>query len=164
MELLFYNNLNYIYIKISDVFRFKERACDPYHETSHCSTGKNFNCEEFSPFSTNLFSTFFAFIVHIQLPLFPIFCTIPFLEFTFILSKFSPWECYFNMGFSSVAQLCPTLWQHGLQHTRPRPSPTPGIYSDSCPLGRRQWQPTPVLLPGKSHGRRSLVGCGPWGC
>ena len=25
--------------------------------------------------------------------------------------------------------------------------------------GRRQWQPTPVLLPGESHGRRSLVGC-----
>ena len=29
---------------------------------------------------------------------------------------------------------------------------------------RRQWQPTPVCLPGKSHGRRSLVGCSPWGC
>ena len=29
---------------------------------------------------------------------------------------------------------------------------------------RKQWQPTPVLLPGKSHGRRSLVGCSPWGC
>ena len=28
---------------------------------------------------------------------------------------------------------------------------------------RRQWQPTPVLLPGKSHGRRSLVGRSPWG-
>ena len=28
---------------------------------------------------------------------------------------------------------------------------------------RRQWHPTPVLLPGKSHGRRSLEGCGPWG-
>ena len=27
-----------------------------------------------------------------------------------------------------------------------------------------QWQATPVLLPGKSHGRRSLVGCSPWGC
>ena len=27
----------------------------------------------------------------------------------------------------------------------------------------RQWLPTPVLLPGKSHGRRSLVGCSPWG-
>ena len=26
---------------------------------------------------------------------------------------------------------------------------------------RRQWHPTPVLLPGKSHGQRSLVGCSP---
>ena len=30
-------------------------------------------------------------------------------------------------------------------------------------LSRRQWHPTPVLLPGKTHGRRSLVGCSPWG-
>ena len=30
-------------------------------------------------------------------------------------------------------------------------------------LWRRQWHPTPVLLPGKSHGWRSLVGCSPWG-
>ena len=28
---------------------------------------------------------------------------------------------------------------------------------------RRQWHPTPVLVPGKSRGRRSLVGCSPWG-
>ena len=28
---------------------------------------------------------------------------------------------------------------------------------------RRQWHPTPALLPGKPHGRRSLVGCSPWG-
>ena len=28
---------------------------------------------------------------------------------------------------------------------------------------RRKWQPTPVSLPGKSHGQRSLVGCSPWG-
>ena len=27
----------------------------------------------------------------------------------------------------------------------------------------RQWHPTPVLLPGKSHEQRSLVGCSPWG-
>ena len=26
------------------------------------------------------------------------------------------------------------------------------------------WHPTPVLLPGKSHGQRNLVGCSPWGC
>ena len=31
-------------------------------------------------------------------------------------------------------------------------------------LWRRQYHPTPVLLPGKSHGWRSLVGCSPWGC
>ena len=28
---------------------------------------------------------------------------------------------------------------------------------------RRRWQPNPVLLPGKSHGQRSLVDCSPWG-
>ena len=30
-------------------------------------------------------------------------------------------------------------------------------------LRRRQWHPAPALLPGKSHGRRSLVSCSPWG-
>ena len=44
------------------------------------------------------------------------------------------------------------------------------IFSFSCEdtthfgFWRRQWPPTPVLLPGKSHRRRSLVGCSPWGC
>ena len=33
----------------------------------------------------------------------------------------------------------------------------------SMKLWRRQWQPILVLSPGKSHGRRSLVGCRPWG-
>ena len=28
---------------------------------------------------------------------------------------------------------------------------------------RNKWQPTPVFLPGKSHGQKSLVGCSPWG-
>ena len=28
----------------------------------------------------------------------------------------------------------------------------------------RKWLPTPVFLPGKSHGLRSLVGSSPWGC
>ena len=32
-----------------------------------------------------------------------------------------------------------------------------------CHYRRRQWHPTPVLLPGESHGWRSLVGCSPWG-
>ena len=38
-------------------------------------------------------------------------------------------------SFSSVAQSCPTLWPHESQHARPPcPSPTPGVYSNSCPL------------------------------
>ena len=37
--------------------------------------------------------------------------------------------------------------------------PVPILY-----FWKRQWQLTLVLLPGKSHGRRSLVGCSPWGC
>ena len=38
------------------------------------------------------------------------------------------------------------------------------FFKDAMNVGqRRQWQPPPVLLPGKSHGRRSLVGCSSWG-
>ena len=29
---------------------------------------------------------------------------------------------------------------------------------------RKKWQPTPVFLPGKSHGQKRLAGCSPWGC
>ena len=39
--------------------------------------------------------------------------------------------------FSSVAQLCPTLRPHELQHARlPCASPTPGVYPNPCPLSR----------------------------
>ena len=84
-----------------------------------------------------------------------------------------------------------SLRPRGLQHTRlPCPSPTPGADSNSCPLSRcchptisssvthfssylqsfpasgsfwrRQWHTSPVLMPGKSHGWKSLVGCSPW--
>ena len=42
-----------------------------------------------------------------------------------------------SVQFSSVAQSCPTLRPHELQHTRPPcPSPTPGVYSNSCPSSR----------------------------
>ena len=38
-----------------------------------------------------------------------------------------------------------------------------GLCSCACySTWRRKWQPTPVLLPGKSHGQRSLVGYSPW--
>ena len=45
---------------------------------------------------------------------------------------------YYIQSVSSVAQSCLTLQPHGLQHTRPScPSPTQGVYSNSCPLS--QW-------------------------
>ena len=63
-----------------------------------------------------------------------------------------------------------------LNHLPEAPSPnTLGIMSQHMNFGgtqivyssifkrRRQWHPTPVLLPGKSHGWRSLEGCSPWG-
>ena len=43
------------------------------------------------------------------------------------------------------------------------PHPISPLVTTSLFSQRRQWHPTPVLLPGKSHGQRSLVGCSPWG-
>ena len=44
-----------------------------------------------------------------------------------------PWWSSGSVQFSSVAQWCPTLQPHGLQHTRPPcSSPTPRAYSNSC--------------------------------
>ena len=63
------------------------------------------------------------------------------------------------------------VWFMGSQRVRPdwatelnwqcrRPSFDPWV--EKIPW-RRKWQPTPVLLPGKSHGLRSVVGYNPWG-
>ena len=41
--------------------------------------------------------------------------------------------------------------------------PRSGIAGSYGGFRRRQWHPTPVLLPGKSHGQKSLVGYSPWG-
>ena len=51
---------------------------------------------------------------------------------------------------------------HKTPYTHPAPPAT--IWGLVSPFWRRQWHPTPVLLPGKSHGQRSLVSCSPWGC
>ena len=56
-------------------------------------------------------------------------------------------------GASLLAQLVICL-----QCRRPRFDPWVG----KIPW-RRKWQPTPVSLPGKSHGHRRLVGCSTWG-
>ena len=52
-----------------------------------------------------------------------------------------------------------------LHSTLPSTTFPPAVVFNSSThiLRRRQWHPTSVLLPGKSHGQRSLVGCSPWG-
>ena len=52
------------------------------------------------------------------------------------------WRCAKNLWFELSVQfsrsvMSDSLWPHGLQHARPPcPSPTPGVYSNSCPLSR----------------------------
>ena len=57
--------------------------------------------------------------------------------------------------------LCPALGAQSLNQWTTRKFQY-FLKSSRGELWRRQWHPTPVLLPGKSHGRRSLVGCSPW--
>ena len=64
-----------------------------------------------------------------------IFIGLPFLFLFFVNFMFLPFKHFSTGIFAIVSFIC---W-------------------------RMQWHPTPVLLPGKSHGWRSLVGCSPWG-
>ena len=85
---------------------------------------------------------------------------------------------------SEIAQLCPTLsdpmleWiamsssressqlrdQTNLSYLLHWQAGSLSLASPGKPIYLSKWHPTPVLLPGKSHGQRSLVGCSPWGC
>ena len=62
--------------------------------------------------------------------------------------------CHTSIKISLVAQSI----KNRLQCRRPGFDPWVGKIS-----WRRKGQPTPVFLPGKSHGQRSLVGSSPWG-
>ena len=51
----------------------------------------------------------------------------------------------------------------GVLHQEDGPPEYLTLKASGAYFQRRQWQPTPVLMPGISHGRRSLVGFSPWG-
>ena len=78
---------------------------------------------------------------------------------------------YDDLGESQNIPLIPDMWSFMdtfPPSSTPPPPPPGGTLIEWVRrrlfLGRRrQWHPTPVLLPGNSHGRRSLVGCSPWG-
>ena len=59
-----------------------------------------------------------------------------------------------SMGFPGGSEVKASAWNVG------DPGSIPGL--GKIPW-RRKWQPTPVLLPGESHGGRSLGGYSPWG-
>ena len=63
----------------------------------------------------------------------------------------------FNVEYPKYPIIYIQQWYHFIAFKKWEISGFKHIYQ------RRQWHPTPVLLPGKSHGRRSLVGCSPWG-
>ena len=69
--------------------------------------------------------------------------------------------CVLEPIFYPVVYIC--QFQSWLLQDRAEDILEIGNSLDLAPIQRRQWHPTPVLLPGKSHGRRSLVGCSPWG-
>ena len=87
-------------------------------------------------------------------------------------------ECFFKCVLPTALDLnCETKYCVGNLHTQPLNSTGCHVYSTNslcllsfsslketccCPF-LRQWHPTPVLLPGKSHRRRNLVGRSPWG-
>ena len=72
----------------------------------------------------------------------------------------------FLQRFFPTLELNPHLMSPALAGRFFTTSATRGAHNIRTPnrkSRRRHWHPTPVLLPGKSHGRRSLVGCSPWG-
>ena len=56
--------------------------------------------------------------------------------------------------------LTPRFWSSGSRNVRNYISVV--LSHPVCLSLRRQWHPTPILLPGESHRWRSLVGCSPW--
>ena len=70
-------------------------------------------------------------------------------------------DCDFCPCNSGICRFTDVIAQKRNVFTKEHSKSTLNFIYDYC--WRRQWHPTPVLLPGKSHGRRSLVGCSPWG-
>jgi len=65
------------------------------------------------------------------------------------------WMFISSIQFSWLV-MSDSLWPHGLQHARlPCPSPTPGVYSNSCPLSR-WYHPTILSLSSPSHSTLNL--------
>ena len=73
-------------------------------------------------------------------------------------------DCLYSLACVLFLHLQNQKWVGGLSRSITLPTSFTSLIKDPCDyFWRRQWHPSPVLLPGKSHGWRSLVGCSPWG-
>ena len=81
---------------------------------------------------------------------------------------FCPWEVAQTVKFDLEALMAPGTGLHESEIEYHMPwlviLVSTKLLTVASIVRRRQWSPTPVLLPGKSHGQRTLVGCRPWGC
>ena len=145
------------------------------------SLSPSYECFYFSPrlllFSPRLYSLFpwsHDFLYHISSFWWNLFCR-SFLS-AYLQGKIlrplsiSKYKCvystlmfylFFNwlLAFSVAPEKLYVLWDPNSSFQKLIDSTLPHFI-----LQRRQWHPTVVLLPGNSHGWRSLVGCSPWGC
>ena len=115
-----------------------------------CNTKELLTCNTLKlkviPVPLKLPLVLFLYLPHLEeIALSNIMLTIPWLFFTVLI------QMYLSLRASLIAQMVKNLPE--MKETRVRKIPW-----------RRKWQPTPVFLPGKSHGQRSLVGYSPWGC
>ena len=90
----------------------------------------------------------------------------------YLVSMWSECNCVIVWKFFGIAFLWdrnenwpfPVLWNWKSSLAKKRITTKKVNMDNAVGLSwRRWWHPTPVLLPGKSHGQRSLVGCSPWG-
>ena len=83
-----------------------------------------------------------------------------------LFMEFSRQECWSGLPFPSPGDLH-DQWLKPVSCIPGRfstiwPTREAHLFKSKAYQRRRRWHPTPVLLPGKSHGWRSLVGCSPW--
>ena len=124
------------------VFPILNPPPSPYHPSgsSQCTSPKH----PVSCIKPGL-ATHFIYIIHVSMPFSQIIPPSP-----------SPTECK-RLIYTSVSLLLSWIQSYCYHLSKFH------IYVLVYCIGRRQWHPTPVLLPGKSHGRKSLVGYSLWG-
>ena len=109
------------------------------------------------PFAWNIFFHPLTFSLYVSLGLKWVSCRQHIYGFCFYIhaaSLFLLVGAFNPLGFPGGLEVKASTWNVGDPGSIPEWGRSPG---------EGKWQPTPVLLPGESHGGRSLVGYSPWG-